>query len=304
MFSKTPKTLFGIATLIILITLLVVGYRFFGAPSNFPVNKIFLIKEGESIKSVSARLEDEGYVKSALLFRIFLSGYEHDRKLQLGYYAFPESLSVQSLVYFIISKGPTAPFGKITLPEGSTDQEIARIVHMALPEIEEKDILEEIKTQKVSGFLFPETYYLVPSMKKEEIINRMQGMFIKKTATLFDNKVTALDEETKNKLQDTVVLASILEGEAKTKEDMELVSGILQKRLRLGMALQVDVAPETYKVRGLPHAPINNPGLVALNAALHPKESEYLYYITGKDGNMYYAKTFAEHKKNIQKYLK
>jgi len=103
--------------------------------------------------------------------------------------------------------------------------------------------------------------------------------------------------------EDVIVLASILEGEAKTKEDMQKVSGILLKRLSIGMALQVDVAKETYKTIGLPTQPINNPGLVSLYAVLNPINTPYLYYVTGKDGTMHYAKTFTEHKANIKKYL-
>ena len=103
---------------------------------------------------------------------------------------------------------------------------------------------------------------------------------------------------------DVLTLASILEGEAKTKEDMEIISGILLARFSIGMPLQVDVDMDTYKVKGLPFMPLNNPGLVAINAALHPISSEYLYYLTGKDGKMYYSKTFEEHKRNIKKYLK
>jgi UPF0755 protein len=72
----------------------------------------------------------------------------------------------------------------------------------------------------------------------------------------------------------------------------------------MGMRLQVDAAPETYKENGLPGSPIGNPGIKALRAAIYPEASSYLYYIHGKDGNTYYAKTFAEHKKNIAKYLK
>jgi UPF0755 protein len=74
--------------------------------------------------------------------------------------------------------------------------------------------------------------------------------------------------------------------------------------MRIGMPLQVDVAMETYKEKGLPKKPINNPGLVAITAVLNPVYTEYLYYITGNDGEMYYAKTFNDHKRNIAKYLK
>jgi UPF0755 protein len=70
------------------------------------------------------------------------------------------------------------------------------------------------------------------------------------------------------------------------------------------MPLQVDPSPETYKKKGLPARPLNNPGFEALVAALRPTKSAFLYYLTGKDGKMRYAKTFAEHQTNIITYLK
>jgi UPF0755 protein len=105
-------------------------------------------------------------------------------------------------------------------------------------------------------------------------------------------------------VEDVIILASLVEGEAKGENDMKLVSGVLLSRLSKGMPLQVDVDRETYRRKGLPASPINNPGLVAINAVLHPTVTDYIYYITGNDGQMYYAKTFEEHKKNIKKYLK
>jgi UPF0755 protein len=99
-------------------------------------------------------------------------------------------------------------------------------------------------------------------------------------------------------------LAAILEGEAKTEEDMQIVAGILLARLKKGMPLQVDAAKETYGTKGLPLVPINNPGEIAISAVFHASSSPYLFYITGKDGKMYYAKTFEEHKRNIAKYLR
>ncbi len=70
------------------------------------------------------------------------------------------------------------------------------------------------------------------------------------------------------------------------------------------MALQVDSATSTYAVRGLPHGPLSNPGLDAITAALEPEKSPYLYFLTDKEGNVHYAKTFDEHKTNIATYLK
>lgn len=127
--------------------------------------------------------------------------------------------------------------------------------------------------------------------------------------TTFENKYTdfvkgLLIPLPLTKESEVLSLAAILEGEAKTQEDMQMVAGILLARLKKGMLLQVDVAPETYKNKGLPVVPINNPGEMAISAVFYATSSPYLYYITGKDGKMYYAKTFEEHKRNIVRYLR
>lgn len=99
-------------------------------------------------------------------------------------------------------------------------------------------------------------------------------------------------------------MASILEGEAKGKEDIGLISGILWKRISLGMPLQVDVDRSTYEKKGFPVAPLNNPGLMSINASLNPIASKYLYYLHDKNGKVHYATSYEEHKRNINNYLK
>lgn len=120
-------------------------------------------------------------------------------------------------------------------------------------------------------------------------------------------------------------MASIIEGEA-DKDSKQAVSNILWKRIKLDMALQVD-APFVYSIgkgtfdlsngdlkdkenpyntyvnKGLPPTPISNPGLESLKAAATPAETPYLYFLTGHDGNMYYAETFEGHKKNRKLHL-
>jgi UPF0755 protein len=121
-------------------------------------------------------------------------------------------------------------------------------------------------------------------------------------------------------------MASILEAEARTTETRKIISGILWKRMEIGMPLQVD-APfqyiigkntfqlttndlkfdspyNTYKYKGLPPGPIGNPGLDAISATVNPIKTNYLYYLSDVRGNMHYAKTFAEHVINKEKYLK
>ena len=103
---------------------------------------------------------------------------------------------------------------------------------------------------------------------------------------------------------DIIKMASLIEGEAKGDADRGLISGILWKRIKIGMPLQVDSALETYKTKGLPKSPIDNPGLAAIKAAILPQSSSYLYYLHDKNGNVHYAKSYVEHEQNVLKYLK
>ena len=129
----------------------------------------------------------------------------------------------------------------------------------------------------------------------------------------------------KKPLTDVIIVASIIEDEAITSDDRRIVSGILWKRLKMKMPLQVDAlfryldgkgtfdlttedlattSPyNTYKYIGLPPTPINNPGLDSILAAVEPKKTNYLYFVSDKKGVMHYAATFEEHQRNRELYL-
>jgi UPF0755 protein len=161
-----------------------------------------------------------------------------------------------------------------------------------------KDLFLTLANDK-QGYLFPDTYFFFPLDNGEEIM--------KKLSDNFDNKIKniKLSAKEKNKnLSDIIIMASILEGEAKGEEDIKIISGILWKRISLGMLLQVDVDKTTYIKKGLPEKPLNNPGLMSLEASLNPSDSPYLYYLHDKNGKVHFATTFDEHKSNINKYLK
>jgi UPF0755 protein len=294
-------TRIGVIVVIALLLVTSLYRQLFAIKSDFPVGKNFVVNENESLLRISERLEEEKYISSPLLFRAGVSLFGKDRSIQLGGYTFDRPLSLFGVVTAFVDGKPSSPLLSITIPEGSTSAEIAKIIAKAAPGITADIFSQVTERYAANGKLFPSTYYLLPSYTAEDVIKVMLSTFSKRIATLsIESRIRApLSSE-----HDVLVLASILEGEAKTEEDMKIVAGILLKRLSLGMPLQVDVAMETYKQKGLPQEPINNPGLTAIQAVLSPIETPYLFYITGNDGNMYYAKTFDEHKKNIKKYLK
>ncbi len=301
MQENRSYTFFGTLIVIGILCIFYVYHQAVSVPSTFPVGKNFTVLENESVRSISYRLQEAGYTNSALLFRAGISFLNKDKTIHVGGYVFDAPYSLLGIINKFAEGHPDAPLLSITIPEGSETSHIALLITKALPTISLEKFQEVVTRNAAEGKLFPSTYFLLPSYTAEDIVMLMTSTFTKKVGSMLTSGSV---KEPLSKPEDVITLASILEGEAKTPEDMKIVAGILLARLEKGMPLQVDVAKETYKEKGLPTAPLNNPGLTAISAALNPTTTPYLYYLTGKDGKMHYAKTFEEHKRNIQKYLK
>ena len=178
------------------------------------------------------------------------------------------------------------------------------------------------------GYLFPDTYEFSPDVSAADVVTRMRLRFKEIWTEIEQDMANASPDQLRaeDSLPRIVTMASLLEKETKPGPDRALVSGILWHRVDIGMALQVDAvfgyiksvdtyhpsgkdldidSPyNTYRHKDLPPGPIGNPGKDALRAALMPKESSYLYYLSDRDGAVHYAKTFEEHKANKEAYLK
>jgi UPF0755 protein len=210
---------------------------------------------------------------------------------------------------------------KITIPEGTSSFEIAKILQKELPAFKSEDFINEIQSNKYEGYLFPDTYFLTPNTKSSDAILMMRENFARQ---IQDYEGDIL--KSKKSLNDLVIVASIIEDEANgSLEAKRIVSGILWKRLRLDMPLQVDSPFQyyngknsytltktdlkddneynTYVNKGLPPTAITNPGIDSLRASIAPTQTEYLYFLSDKHGGMHYAKNFEEHKRNRELYL-
>jgi UPF0755 protein len=279
-----------------IISFLIVASLYVAYKILYPVkiedNYYFEIKNGDTINSLSENLSKEKIINSKNIFKLILKYRLGDKQIVYGNYNIKkytlgtEKINMLGIIDIIVNKKNYTPGVSMTIPEGFTLEEISARVNKIfnIPYNEFYNYAKEY-----NGYLYPETYYFSESVKKEEIVEKMLSEFTKEVSTI---------------TREDVILASIVEGEGKNSEDMKIISGILKERMRIGMALQVDVAKETYKNNELPKNPINNPGKTAIDAVRYPVKSDYLYYITGDDGNFYYAVTFEEHKKNIKKYLK
>jgi UPF0755 protein len=171
------------------------------------------------------------------------------------------------------------------------------------------------------GYLFPDTYYFYKNSSLDVVIQKMKDNFNSK---IDDGLIKEIENQGKT-LYDVLKMASILEREVVSDDDRVIVSGIFWKRIKLGMPLQADItiayilgidkwkyssedikinSPyNTYTNLGLPPTPICNPGLSAIRAAIYPKQTDYLYFLSAPDGTTIYAKTLEEHNRNKAKYL-
>jgi len=269
-------------------------FLFFSAPSSF-TPATFFIAPGQSLVTVAENLERAHIIRSRFILQQIIVVSGKGRSVASGEYLFDDSSNVFGVAYRIVTGDFRIAQPKVTIPEGSTNAQIAGLIKKTFSDFNADDFLRSVADKQ--GYLFPDTYFFLSTSTKE-IINILTDTF--------DSKVRALQAEALNdgkNWNDIVVIASLLEEEANNVTDFKLVSGILWKRLEIGMPLQLDAATSTYKVKGLPVQAISNPGLETLDAALHPTTSQYLYYLTGKDGKMHYAETFEQHKKNKAEYL-
>jgi len=271
-------------------------YYFLSAPA---LNKdvIIHIPKGESINNISTQLENNRAIRNSLTLKIFVKFLSLDKGVITGDYLIKKQSPVWVIAWQISHGRHNIKPIKVTIREGLTNEQIAILLADKLAGFRKDLFLEEVNGKQ--GYLFPDTYFFFPLDTSSEIVEKLSDNFnirIKEVSN--DLKLSG-----KN-LSDTIIMASILEGEASGENDISIISGILWKRISIGMPLQVDIDKRTYINKGLPIEPLNNPGLLSIRGAINIENSPYLYYIHDKNGNVHYASSFEEHKSNINKYLK
>ena len=291
---KVTKIIFYAVSLIVLF--LLCYFFFLRAPADFPINKIIKIEPGMSLRGVSLQLKQEHVISSRPAFETFMIIYGGEKHLIPAEYLFENKEPVWEVARRIFSGERHLAPVKVTIPEGFNVEDIANAFVPKLANFNKEKFLLLAKAKE--GYLFPDTYFFFTTDSESEVFRSMSENFEKKITPLLSEIASSGKNE-----KDIITMASIIEGEAKGDMDRGVIAGILWKRISIGMPIQVDSAPVTYKTKGLPNSPIGNPGLASILAAIHPQSSPYLYYLHDKNGIVHYAKTFAEHRQNILKYL-
>jgi len=281
----------------VIIFLVFFCFFFLSVPTDFPIGSIINIEPGMSLGSVSLQLKQAHIIFSRTAFEALVIIYGGEKHLIPADYLFEAKEPVWEVARRIIrGERHLAPV-KVTVPEGFNVSDMADTFVLKLANFNKEKFLSLAKAQE--GYLFPDTYFFFTTDTETEVLRSLSENFEKKITPLIPEIISSGKKE-----KDIIVMASIIEGEAKGNEDRKIIAGILWKRISLNMPLQVDVVPSTYKTKNLPQNPIGNPGLEAIKAAISPQNSPFLYYLHDKNGLIHYAKNFLEHKQNIVKYLK
>ncbi len=287
-------------------------------PEYFPVNQPVVIEQGTEIREITQIMEQSGVVKSDVFLYYIIAFFHESTNIKASTYIFTEPLSAWEVALRLTEGDFDTDLVRFTHIEGERATAIAENADTVLPNFDADSFVSE--AEPLEGRLFPDTYFIPNDYDGNQLLALMLDTFNEKIADLAE----AISASSLT-LDEILVLASIIEREANSPESMQMVSSVLQNRIKIGMPLQADASIEyvldkplseltpedlkidspynTYLNTGLPPTPIGNPGLEAIKAVLEPAESEYLFYITGDDGKFYYAKTYAEHLRNIAKYL-
>ncbi len=286
-------------------------------PGPLQADTTVIVERGASLTAIAENLQSGGVIDDAFLFRLSARLYRVSRSLKAGEYAFPARVSMDGVIDILVS-GETV-IRQFTVPEGLTSAEVMTLIAGV------EGLVGELDGVPTEGSLLPETYNYAWADARPDIVGRMEKAMADTLAELWPTRAEGLPIDTP---AEAVILASIVEKETGVAEERALVAGVFINRLKRGMRLQsdptvvyaltggtgpldralrsrdlrVDNPYNTYGNAGLPPGPIANPGRAALEAVLNPAETDYLYFVADGTGGHAFAKTLAEHNRNVAKW--
>ncbi|MEK7664102.1 MAG: endolytic transglycosylase MltG [Patescibacteria group bacterium] len=306
-------------------------------PKSFSNSKYiyYSLEKGSSFNNVSGDLAKQEIIHNALFFNLYAIISLNYSRLQAGNYQLSQSMSIAQ----IVKKFATGDIvkEKITIVEGWNIEDIAK--NLANRKIYSKEnfilvtkvdfsndflfLKEKPKNLGLEGYIFPDTYYVLEKSVPEELLKAALSNFDKKITSDLKQEI----EKQQKSIFKIITMASMLEKEVKSMEDKKIISGILWKRIKEGIPLQVDATVNyitgkndekaaindtkidspynTYKYYGLPQGPISNPGMDSILAAIYPEETDYWYYLSADgNGTIIFSKTLEEHIEAQRKYFK
>ena len=285
------------------------------------VEEFVIISKGSSASSIGTLLQDNECFEDINIFKLALKITMNSKKIRPGRYDLKGVSSMRQLINTITSH--PGDIIKVTIIEGWNIEQIANALHAKLKiDINEfknlassKSFIKEfgIISNSLEGYIFPDTYFLLKYYTEREIIEIFLNQFKKN----YNDLIKEHSGGNNLSMEELVVLASIIQGEAMYIDEMPLISSVYHNRLRKNILLQADptiqyIVPgkprrlfnkdlkidspyNTYMYKGLPPGAINNPGIDALQSAMLPQESQYYYFVSNGEGRHVFSRTVDEH---------
>ena len=282
-------------------------------PNKIISEIIIDIPNDSSLNYISEVLFDKNIIKNKFLFKTYSFLLNKHNKLKAGEYLIEVSDSNMIIIEKLYKN--EVYLYKITFPECYSNIQIYEKLNNS------NIIKDKIIKDYNEGDLFPDTYFYSKDTRRSELLNQMNSL-----ANIKFNRIFRQYESSNNKNKKQIlIIASMVEAEAKLKEEKKKIASVFYNRLRLGMKLQsdptviyginktvyldrnilkkdllVDHAWNTYKINGLPPTPICNFGIDSLIASLNPDETDYLYFVADRKGGHLFSKTYEQHLKYIK----
>lgn len=290
-------------------------------PVSLADGTVVSIAVGQGAGSISHALEDAGVVRSALGFRLITRLSGQQGQLKAGDYEVPDGLNAFQTLDLLVS-GKTLVH-RFLVREGLSAKQIAALLQQEklgdagrfMAAVKDPALAAELKVPgpTLEGYLFPDTYNMAKGLDERAIAKLMVARFKK----MVPDSLLAQGSAIRLSPVQVMSMAALIEKEAKADKERPLVSGVFRSRMKQKKRLEscasvryaldkwtgplynkdlaVDSAYNTYKVFGLPPGPICSPGLASINAALHPTETDALYFVVAGDGTHIFSKTYEEH---------
>jgi UPF0755 protein len=277
------------------------------------------VAAGSTLRQVARLLQSEGLIRDSFCFEWYIRLGGGQRDVKAGYYHLSPGLSALRIAS-LLRQGAIVQL-RVTIPEGFTNREAAELFAAKglvdrgrfLAVLADAAFLKETTGYTLSnaeGYLFPDTYNFRAGATEAEVAAVMLKHFKELAAKHFPGMPEW-------RLREVVILASLVEKEARRPAEREMIAGVFTNRLRQGYPLQscatvqyvlgkwkeklyykdLQIASpyNTYLHNGLPPGPIANPGLASLQAAANPAQVSYLYFVAKPDGSHHFSNTYAEH---------
>ena len=293
------------------------GYDAFHRPGPAARSVTVIIPKGAALGAIADLLQENRLIDHRLVFIVGARLTDRDRRMRAGEYAFPASVSMDGAIALIVS-GETVK-RRLTIAEGLTSTQALALVRMA------DGLTGDVGPRVAEGVLLPETYFYSHDDTRRALIGRMRAAMSEILPRLWRGRANGLAI---NSPAEMLTLASIIEKETGVESERPRISAVFHNRLRRRMRLQSDPTVvfaltegrgplarrltrrdlaisspyNTYRHRGLPPGPIANPGRSAMFAALHPSDSKELYFVANGEGGHVFARTLAEHNRNVRKW--